>query len=59
MSGGRPISEKLLVEWVRVMCQSRFYGKTTLCWEDGRVYRIQEEKSMKMEELKQELTKKQ
>lgn len=59
MSSGPTIPEGLLLDWVRLMCQRRFYGKTVLSWEDGRIYRIEEERSMKLEELKRELTKKQ
>ncbi len=58
MSGG-PIPEEILLEWVRLMRQRRFYGKVVLSWEDGRICRIQEERSMKLEELKRELSKKQ
>lgn len=59
MSGGPAIPENLLLEWVRQMCQRRFYGKTVLSWEDGRIFRIEEERSMLLEELKRELAKKQ
>ncbi len=59
MSGGPTISEELLLEWLHLMCQRRFYGRMILSWEDGRIYRIEEERSMKLEELKRELSKKQ
>lgn len=59
MSGEPGIPEHLLVDWIRQACRHRFYGKTVLSWEDGRIVRIEEERSMKLEELKRELAKKQ
>lgn len=57
MSGGPYFPEVLFLRWIQLLRKKRFYGKTIISWENGEVYRIEEEQSMKKEQLDELLKK--
>ncbi|MBI4248566.1 MAG: hypothetical protein HY611_03600 [Elusimicrobia bacterium] len=57
MSGGPYITEELLIRWIRMMRQRRYYGKTIISWENGQISHIDENRTMKQQDLERETAK--
>ena len=57
MSGGPYIPENLLLRWVQLLKKKRFYGKTIINWENGEVFMIEQEQSMRKEQIEEFLKK--
>lgn len=55
MSSESGISDELLLRWARSLRQRRFYGKTVLSWEDGQIFQISEDRTLKKQSLEKEI----
>lgn len=51
------ISDELLLKWIRRMRAKRFFGKTILCWENGKIVHVKIEETLKMNDFEAEILK--
>lgn len=57
MSDRRYISDELLLKWIRRTREQRFFGKSILCWENGKIVHVKIEETLKMHDLEAEILK--
>lgn len=51
------VSDEVILKWVRSLRQRRFFGKTVLCWENGKLVHVKMEETLTMHDLKEEIQK--
>ncbi len=57
MNGNSHITDELLLKWIRRTRAKRFFGKTILCWENGKIVHVKIEETLKMHDFEAETLK--